>query len=219
MSATRYDACVTVCDRRVRFRSATGVSPALLPPRRVLRVLLLLVASSPLPPPPHARSETERGRAPQASPRRYAFSLLAVAGADWAAAVKELVTDANFDCNEEGIVSLSPPPHASLPRRTSANDLLCRASSRPPGTIVVYAPMSTRPRPPPHPLSRRLVRAASRRGVRCEPSVDVYEWTGAIATGPGASCAHIAGRRAGTSGSAARGPQPFEPPVWSFTGS
>ena len=59
----------------------------------------------------HAGSKAERGSDTQASFRRYE-SPLVLAGptcddADWHLAVKELVQDANFECNEGGIVSKS----------------------------------------------------------------------------------------------------------------
>jgi hypothetical protein len=59
----------------------------------------------------HAGSKAERGSDTQASFRRYE-SPLVLAGptcddADWHPAVKELVQDANFECNESGIVSKS----------------------------------------------------------------------------------------------------------------
>jgi hypothetical protein len=59
----------------------------------------------------HAGSKAERGSDTQASFRRYESPLVLEAprcdDADWYLAVKELVQDANFECNESGIVSKS----------------------------------------------------------------------------------------------------------------
>lgn len=58
----------------------------------------------------HARSKAERGSDTQASFRRYErFLVFAGPTCDdsWHVAVKELVQDANFECNEGGIVSKS----------------------------------------------------------------------------------------------------------------
>jgi hypothetical protein len=57
----------------------------------------------------HAGSKAERGSDTQASFRWYESSLVSAGptcdDADWYPAIKELVQDANFECNEGGIVS------------------------------------------------------------------------------------------------------------------
>ncbi|CEQ43098.1 SPOSA6832_04983, partial [Sporobolomyces salmonicolor] len=58
--------------------------------------------TTPLPSPP-AGSPPRPSRTPQEDPRRYGFSLVASTCHSLAAPVKELVTDANFDCSDEGI--------------------------------------------------------------------------------------------------------------------
>ena len=78
----------------------------------------------------HAGSKAERGSDIQASFGRYESLLISVEptcdDTDWHLAVKELVQDANFECNESGIVSKS---YLSFFRRPQRCNEMSRAES------------------------------------------------------------------------------------------